>query len=79
MLIVNLNWKLYQFDFKNTFLHGDLEEEIYIRILPGYEQVENRTEVCKLKKALYGLKQSPRAWLDKFTLTMKVLGYEQCN
>ena len=50
-----------------------------MRIPPGYEQTENRTKVCKLNKALYGLKLSRRAWFGKFTLTMKVLGYKQCN
>ena len=36
-------------------------------------------KICKLKKALYGHKQSPRAWFGRFTQTMKVLGYQQCN
>ena len=33
-LAVNLDWPLLQFDVKNTFLHGDLEEEIYMDIPP---------------------------------------------
>ena len=53
---VKLNWKLHQFDVKNAFLHGDLEEKFYMRIPPGYEQIGNKTKVCTLMKALYGLK-----------------------
>ena len=78
-LAVNLNWKLQQYVIKNAFLHGDLEDEIYIRILPRYEEAENKTKVYKLKKALYGFKQFSRTWFGKFTLTMKALGYKQCN
>ena len=31
------NWKLWQFDIKGTYLHGHLEEEIYMAQPPGYE------------------------------------------
>jgi hypothetical protein len=52
--------ELEQLDIKTAFLHGDLEEKIYMDqperfIVPGKENF-----VCKLKKSLYGLKQSPR-------------------
>ena len=78
-LAVNLDWPLYRYDIKNAFLHGELNEEIYMNIPPGYEGKMNEGKVCKLKKALYGLKQSPRAWFGRFTQAMKELGYKQCN
>jgi len=68
---------MHQFDVKNAFLHGSLEEEVYMEILPGYGNVNEENKVCKLKKALYGLKQSTRVWFGRFTQAMVSLGYRQ--
>ena len=78
-LAVNLDWPLNQYDIKNAFLHGDLKEEIYMQLPPGYEGNQNEGKVCKLRKALYGLKQSPRAWFGRFTQAMRSVGYKQSN
>jgi hypothetical protein len=53
------NFKVYQMDFKSTFLNGDLEEEVYMEKPEGFSLEDNPHDVCKLKKALYGLKQAP--------------------
>jgi hypothetical protein len=78
-LAVNLDWPLHQFDVKNAFLHGDLEEEVYMDIPPGYSVTTGTNEVCKLQRALYGLKQSPRAWFGRFSLAMKKYGFKQSD
>ncbi|GAU31183.1 hypothetical protein TSUD_316080 [Trifolium subterraneum] len=75
-LAANLDWPLHQLDVKNVFLNGDLEEEVYMDIPPGFED-RFGSNVCKLNKSLYGLKQSPRAWFEKFTQSMKKQGYIQ--
>ena len=74
----NLDWPLHQFDVKNMFLHGNLEEEVYMDVPPGFATSHARV-VCKLHKALYGLKQSPRAWFGRFSLAMKKYGFKQSN
>ena len=76
-LAAHFDWEMHQFDVKNVFLHGSLEEEVYMEIPPGYGNVNEENKVCRLKKALYGLKQSPRAWLGRFTQAMVSLGYRQ--
>ena len=47
-------------DVKTAFLHGDLEEEIYITQPDGFKFAGKEKWVCKLRKSLYCLKQSPR-------------------
>ena len=65
---------------KNVFLHGELSEEVYMDLPPGYMVSEKQYQkVCKLKKSLYGLKQSPRAWFGRFTKSMRAFGYRQSN
>ena len=62
-------------DVKTTFLHGDLEEEIYMKQLEGFIVKGNNELVCKLKKSLYGLKQSPRMWYQTFDTYIFGLGF----
>ena len=75
----NFGWPLHQLDVKNAFLHGDLQEEVYMEIPPSLASAETEGKVCRLKKALYGLKQSPRAWFDRFRRAVCEMGYGQCN
>ena len=64
---------------KNTFLHGNLEEEVYMEVPLGCSNKQTIGKVCKLKKSLYGLKQSPRAWFDRFRRAVCDMGYSQCS
>ena len=66
-----------QYDVKNAFLHGELEEEVFMDPPPGFSHSLLPNQVCRLKKALYGLKQSPRAWFERFTQAMVSMGYRQ--
>ena len=60
-LAASLDLEIEQLDVKTTFLHGDLEEEICMEQLEGFEEPDKEHLVCRLNKSLYGLKQAPQA------------------
>lgn len=58
-MVAASSWTISQMDVKNTFLHGDLHDKVYMQPLPGVDVPSGH--VCRLRHALYGLKQAPRA------------------
>ena len=64
-LVAQYELKLDQLDVKIDFLHGDLEDEIYMSQLTGFKTTGKKNMVCKLKKSLYELKQSQRQWYKR--------------
>lgn len=73
-VVVEKGLQLHQLDVKTAFLNGDLEEVIYMRQPPGYEQGGPKM-VCRLHKSLYGLRQAPRAWHAKLKSELESMGF----
>lgn len=48
------------FDIKTAYLHGRIEEDLYMTQPEGYVQPGDL--LCKLEKSIYGLKQAGRCW-----------------
>ncbi|CAM8893628.1 unnamed protein product [Rhodiola kirilowii] len=74
-IAVRHGWCLRQIDVSNAFLHGHLEEDVFMQQPPGFEDSLHPSHVCKLHRTIYGLKQSPRAWNARLSHTICKLGF----
>lgn len=60
VFVVLFDLEIEQLDVKITFIHGELEKELYMKQPEGFVIPSNEQLVCHLQKSLYGLKQAPR-------------------
>ncbi|KAL0431935.1 UNVERIFIED_CONTAM: Retrovirus-related Pol polyprotein from transposon TNT 1-94 [Sesamum radiatum] len=78
-LVAHYDWEFKQMDVKTAFLHGDLDEQIYMSQPYGFIDKTQHDHVCLLKKSLYGLKQSPRQWNKTFDSFMQSLRFSKSS
>ena len=76
VLAVQFNWQIKQLDVSNAFLHGVLDEEVYMEQPQGFVDPSYLDHMCRLHKALYGLKQALRASFTR--LSHALLDIEFC-
>lgn len=69
--------KIHQIDFKQAFLNGKVQEEVYLLPPEGVAIHGKGKIVLKLVKALYGLKQAPREWHDLLKGSLLGMGFTQ--
>ena len=74
-IALSKSWPIHQLDVKNAFLHGYLNETVYMHQPMGFCDKSRPDHVCLLKKSLYGLKQAPRAWYQRFADFMTTIGF----
>src|ERR1700722_5081056 len=72
-LAVTYDWDVHSLDVVAAFLNGEVEEELYMRQIPGYEDGTQR--VLRIRGSLYGLKQAPRIWNRVFREKVAALGF----
>lgn len=65
-LAASKGWVIHQLDVKNAFLHGTLNELVYMKQSTGFVHQQFPHHVCRLKKPLYSVMQAPRAWFHRF-------------
>ena len=65
-------------DAVTAFLHGRLEEEVYMKIPPYMKVDKTENKVLKTKGVLYGLKQGSHVWGKMFEAIMLKSGFKQC-
>ncbi|KAL0407843.1 UNVERIFIED_CONTAM: Retrovirus-related Pol polyprotein from transposon RE2 [Sesamum radiatum] len=75
MLAAARGWPLQQLDVNNAFLHGHLEEDLYMSPPEGYSV--DPSLVCKLERSIYGLKQASHQWNAELTLKLTEFGFRQ--
>ena len=73
----HMEFKLFQMDVKSAFLNGFLQEKVFVKQPPGFEDPDKPEHVYKLEKALYGLKQVPKAWYDHLSTFLLTHGYSR--
>ncbi|GAU50542.1 hypothetical protein TSUD_409860, partial [Trifolium subterraneum] len=74
-IALSKSWHIHQLDVQNAFLHGDLDETVYMHHPLGFRNANHPDYVCRLKKSLYGLKQAPRAWYQRFADYVATIGF----
>jgi len=72
--VIFAQWKIHQIDVNNTFLNGDMHENVYMQKPPDFV-TSNSHLVFKLIKAVYNLKQAPRSWYQKLSITFQHFGF----
>jgi hypothetical protein len=55
------DYEIWHMDVKNTFLNGNIEEELYMIQLEGFIDPKDANKVCKLQRFIYGLKQASQS------------------
>ena len=70
---------LHQMDVTTAFLHGDLEEVVYMKQPEGFVTQGQEHLVCQLKRTIYGLKQAPWCWNQALDAQLKRMGFEQSS
>ena len=73
---ISRGWHLRQIDVHNAFLHGFLNEDVYMAQPPGFLHPQYPQHVCKLHKSIYGLRQAPWAWLSRLTDKLQAIGFK---
>ena len=80
-LSTHFHCEVFQLDVSSAYLNADLEEDVYVKQPPGFENPGKGSKlVCKLLTGLYGLKQAGRCWnrtfdnfLTEFGLTRSMI------
>lgn len=74
-LSVNLDLDITHSDITTAFLHGTLDETVYMEQPEAFIEIDKESKVLKLNKAIYGLKQSSRVWYERVESFLIGLGF----
>ena len=60
-MVAKFDFETLQIDTVNAFVYAEIDELVYIRLLPGFGQLN---KVARLNKALYSLRRSVVPYLS---------------
>ena len=69
--------EVHSLDISHAYLNGVLEEEVYMQLPEGFEDLGNPGDVLLLKKAIYGLRQAGRVWSKTLAVTLGKMDFTQ--
>jgi hypothetical protein len=75
-LAISRGWVIRQIDIQNAFLHGFLNEDVYMKQPAGFVDSEHPNHICKLDKSLYGVKQALCAWFSRLSSKLLQLSFK---
>ena len=56
---------MHQMDVETAFLHGELQEEVYMQQSDGHDSEGHEEQVCRLHRSIYGLRHvATMYWMD---------------
>ena len=70
-------WIIISIDIETFFLYGKIDATVYMEQPAGYEQLDAKKWVCRLKKSLYGTKQAPRCANKILVKALLEIGFKQ--
>lgn len=73
-IAVSRDWLIQQIDVNNNFLHGSLEETVYMLQLIGFNVAPSKL-YCKLQKSFYGPKLAPLVWFHGVSSSFLTSGF----
>lgn len=75
-MTVSKGFVLRQLDVTNAFLQEELDELVFMKQPPSYEDKNLPTYVCRFKKAIYDLKEAPRTWYACLSNFLICIGFQ---
>lgn len=80
-IAIDKRWHFHQMDIQKAFIHGVLNEEIFMRVPQGHPHIPSTITnlICQLNKFIYGLNQGSYIWFQKILATLTLLWFDQCR
>ena len=77
-IAAEFDFECWQLGYNTVFLNAKVEEKVYVKMAPGYEEFSNDgvPMVMRLLKSLYGLRQSPTCWYGTVDKHVVEIGFK---